>query len=59
MSYEDKKYTESRSPLKASPLRYAGQSLDEEIDRIWDDDLMPYVVSAISIVGFAIQEWWK
>ena len=53
------KSAESRSPLKAAPLRYAGQSLDEEIDRLWEDDLMPYVVSAIFIFGFAIQEWWK
>jgi hypothetical protein len=59
MSYEKNKSDKPRSPLKGAPLRYAGQSLDEEIDRLWEDDLMPYVVSAIFIIGFAVQEWWK
>jgi len=59
MSYENTKSAESRSPLTAAPLRYAGQSLDEEISRIWDDDLSPYVIAAIFIVAFSLQEWWK
>jgi hypothetical protein len=56
---KDIKPVESRSPLKAVPLRYAGQSLDEEISHIWDDELSPYVVAAIFIVAFSLQEWWK
>jgi hypothetical protein len=59
MSYEEKDSAKTRSPLKAAPLRYAGQSLDEEISRIWDDDLSSYVVAAIFIVVLALQEWWK
>ena len=34
---------EKRSPLKASPLRNPGQSLDEKIDKILDEEVMPYV----------------
>lgn len=59
MSYEDKKSTETRSPLKAAPLRYAGQSLDEEIQRILDDDVLVYLMMAMLAVVLTLHEWWR
>ena|SRR3989338_8316685 len=59
MSYEDKQSVESRSPLKAAPLRYAGQSLDEEIQRILDDDVLDHAVAATLAIVLAIFEWCR
>ena len=59
MNYEDRKTIESRSPLKAAPLRYAGQSLDEEIQRILDDDVLAYIAAASFSVVLALHEWWR
>jgi hypothetical protein len=59
MSYKDKKYTASRSPLKAAPLRYAGQSLDEEIQRVMEDDILGYLMAAGFSIALALQEWWR
>lgn len=59
MSYEDKKSTESRSPLKGAPLRYAGQSLDEEIQRVLEDDVLVYIVMAAFVFVLALYEWWR
>lgn len=50
---------ETRSPLKRKPLRYAGQSLDEEIDRVIDEDVMGYVVVAFLAIVFAAMEWLR
>lgn len=59
MSYANRKTGESRSPLKAAPLRYAGQSLDEEIHRVIDDDLSAYVMAATLAIVLAFSEWWR
>lgn len=59
MSYDETNNTKSRSPLKAAPLRYAGQSLDEEIRNVIEDDLMLYVMLSAFIVFLAIYEWWR
>lgn len=59
MSYEDKNSAKSRSPLKGAPLRYAGQSLDEEIQRFLDDDVLVYIVMAAFALSLALNEWWK
>lgn len=59
MSYENKNSAESHSPLKAAPLRYAGQSLDEEIQRVIEDDVSVYIMAAAMAIGLAIYEWWK
>jgi hypothetical protein len=32
----------TRSPLKAPPLRNPGQSLDEELQRLFVDSFLPY-----------------
>lgn len=57
MNYEDNKPAETRSPLKAPPLRYAGQSLDGEIQRVLNDDVLAYVAMAILAIVLAIHEW--
>lgn len=59
MNYEVKKSTETRSPLKAAPLRYAGQSLDEEIQRVIDDDLAVHIMMATFAIVLAFYEWWR
>lgn len=59
MSYEDKKATESRSPLKEAPLRHAGQSLDEEIQRVIEDDVLVYMIFSSAVIALAIVEWWR
>jgi len=59
MSYEDKISTESRSPLKGAPLRYAGQSLDEEIQRVLEDDVLVYIMAAAFTLLLALHEWWR
>lgn len=50
---------DSRSPLKAPPLRYAGQSLDQEINRLVNDGVMPYIAVALCVVWIAIYEWYR
>jgi hypothetical protein len=59
MSYEDKNSAKSRSPLKGAPLRYAGQSLDEEIQRVLEDDVLIYLVAAAFVFALAFYEWWR
>jgi len=59
MSYQDKNPAESRSPLKAAPLRYAGQSLDEEIQRVLEDDVRVYLMAATIAIVLVLNEWWR
>lgn len=59
MSYEDKTPAKSRSPLKAAPLRHAGQSLDEEIQRVLDDDVLGYIMMATLVIVLSLHEWWR
>lgn len=50
-----------RSPIIAPPLRYAGQSLEEEIQRILDDKVNEYgfwVCSLFGMVGFEWVAWY-
>lgn len=52
----------SRSPLKAPPLRYPGQSLDAEIRRLTDDKLLDALLPAMILTVMAALEWlywWK
>jgi len=46
-----------RSPLHDNPLRYAGQSLDAEIERIKFDNIYQPLIYASSIITFAIVAW--
>ena len=48
-----------RSPLRDRPLRYPGQSLDEMINRLWDDVLAKYIVPAIVFLAVALWDWVK
>jgi hypothetical protein len=48
-----------KSPLKDKPLRHAGQSLDEEITRIIDEDATPYITASLFLILFAAFEWYK
>ena len=50
---------DKRSPLKAPPLRQAGQSLDEEIERQIDDNILVYAIWASVLVFLAAWEWWR
>lgn len=59
MSYNDKNTAESRSPLKDAPLRHAGQSLDEEIQRVLEDDVLSYIMAAAIVIMLALHEWWR
>jgi len=53
------KATDNRSPLKVRPLRHAGQSMDEEITRLFDEDVLPYYFVAVLLVVLAGFEWWR
>jgi hypothetical protein len=47
----------TRSPLKVSPLRNPGQSLDEELQRILVDKFLPYFIFPPLFIALAIGEW--
>lgn len=48
-----------KSPLKDRPLRYVGQSLDEEIDKLVNEDAVPYFLVSVLLIYFAGYEWWR
>jgi len=48
-----------KSPIKAKPLRHAGQSLDEEIDKLIHEEAMPYFFAGFIFVYLAGYEWWR
>lgn len=50
---------EKRSPLKDKPLRNPGQSLDEAIGKLIDEESMPYFAAAFVAVVLAIYEWYR
>lgn len=49
----------SKSPLKARPLRNPGQGLDEEIDRVINDQATVWVFMAVASIMLAALEWWR
>jgi len=49
----------STSQLKNKPLRQAGQSADEERNRIIDEGIMPLVIISLVVVFFAVLEWYR
>lgn len=55
--FQKNTFVPTRSPLKAPPLRYAGQSLDEEIQKIIDDKISDYGFWVTIFIGFALLEW--
>jgi hypothetical protein len=48
-----------KSPIKDKPLRYVGQSLDEQIDKLINDGAIYYLVTAFLVVWLAGYEWWR
>jgi len=50
-------HDEKESPLRRPPLRQAGQSLQEESDRILDDKIMFHLVMVLFIVVMAVYDW--
>lgn len=48
-----------RSPLKEKPLRSPGDSLQEEIQRLIADQLLPAVLTAVFVLLLAAYEWWR
>lgn len=52
-----KKPQKPRSPLKQRPLRYAGQSIDEQIDDLLTGSVVTYVLVAMTVVLIAMLEW--
>ncbi|PSN19079.1 nuclease [filamentous cyanobacterium CCP5] len=47
------------SPLKDKPLRNPGQSLDEELQRIWDEDVNTWLLMCLLPLLFTGYEWWR
>jgi hypothetical protein len=52
-----KKKNEKRFPLKTKPLRNPGESLEYEIDRIFEEELLPYPAMGLMALILAIYEW--
>jgi hypothetical protein len=50
---------QKRSPIKEKPLRYPGQSLDQEILRLQDEMLYKYGMYAAFFFAIAIMEWYR
>ncbi len=48
-----------RSPIKHPPSRLPGQSLTDEIDRLWNEKAWFWVALACYTVASAIMEWWR
>ena len=49
----------SKSPIKDNPLRNPGQSLQEEVNKILDDEASKYILIGICSIVFAALEWWR
>jgi hypothetical protein len=50
---------EKRSPIKAKPLRYPGESLDKEIIRLQDEMWTKYGMYAAFFFALALLEWFR
>src|SRR5574341_2607275 len=50
-----------RSPIREAdkPLRNPGESIREEMDKLWDDKFVPVFVLAIGYIALAIYEWFR
>lgn len=49
----------TRSPLKVPPLRNPGQSLDEELQRLFVDSFLPYFLVPSLLGSYALIEWMR
>lgn len=48
-----------KSPIKDKPLRYVGQSLDESIHKLINEEALPYILTCFFLVFWAGYEWWR
>ena len=48
---------QKKSPLKNSPLRTPGQSLDDEIQRVLGEEVVSYLLVPILMIGFTVWNW--
>jgi len=51
--------SDTRSPLTAPPLRNPGQSLDEEIHHLIDEEASGYLLVAFCLLFFTLMEWGR
>ena len=51
--------TQKKSPITAPPLRFAGQSIDEEIHRIQSEEIVVYIAALSYCSIMAATEWYK
>jgi Nuclease-related domain len=49
----------NRSPIKAKPLRHAGQSLEEQRRELVLDSVLPHFMAATLFVCFLVLEWGR
>lgn len=49
----------TKSPLKETPLRNPGQSLDEELQNIYVDKVLPLIMAPTLLATFAGVEWLR
>jgi len=48
-----------KSPLTDKPLRNPGQSLDDEIDSLLNEDAATYIIASIFMTVLTGLEWWR
>ena len=51
--------SETRSPLRERLLHVPGQSLDETINRLWDDRGVMYAMAMAAFVCVALVDWYR
>jgi hypothetical protein len=59
MKLKKKARTKRTSPLKDKPLRNPGQSLDEEMQRVLEEDAYTWLLVLILPPVFTAYEWWR
>ncbi|MBF8278323.1 MAG: hypothetical protein HW390_3396, partial [Candidatus Brocadiaceae bacterium] len=50
---------QSKSPIKDKPLRYVGQSLDDKIDKLINEDAVFYIMASVFAACLAGYEWLR
>jgi hypothetical protein len=52
---------ETRSPIKAEekPLRNPGESLEQELNRLFDEEIFPYTILVVLMIFYVIYEWLR
>lgn len=50
---------EGRSPIRVKPLRLPGQSLDEELRRLYEEKFLYYYWLSAAFIILALVEWWR